>query len=145
MRHHCILPARMVRIAGRLTRPRGATRVFLLAGCVVLGLAATGRAQVMGPSLPVGNAPAVSPYLNMIDNGFNTSGVSNYSILVQPLIEQREATQQQAFAIQQLQRSASRAYGTSRSSGSTAIRSTGHTTRFQNTSHYYGQQKQVAR
>ena len=45
------------------------------------------------------------PYLNMIDNGFNSRAFQT-NILVQPLIEQRDATQQQAYQIQQLQRSA---------------------------------------
>jgi len=93
----------------------------------------------MGPSEPLGDRPAVSPYLNLIDNGLNFSGISPYSILVQPLIEQSDRTAQQGAAIRNLQNQygggGSSAYQGQR--GANGLRSTGHSTRFLNYSHYY--------
>ena len=43
--------------------------------------------------------PAVSPYLNL---GINANGLSNYQTLVRPMIDDRDAIQQESNSLQQL-------------------------------------------
>lgn len=104
--------------------------------------ASGGVCFAQGPDFgPVNDRPAVSPYLNLLDLGYSMSGLSPYNTLVQPLIQQRDATNQQQAQISQLQRSqrAAASYGGLRGTG-TAVHATGHTTRFLNYSHYYTMQ-----
>src|SRR4029079_6348897 len=68
----------------------------LLVVVAVSLLADQAFAQAYTPS-----RPAVSPYLNLLNT--NRFGISNYQTLVRPLIEQREAAQQNQANIQQLQ------------------------------------------
>jgi hypothetical protein len=76
------------------------------------------------------NGPTVSPYLNLLQT--NNQGFVPYQSLVQPQIEQANALNRQAGAIQQLQQQVN-ASGTVGSGG----RGTGHATFFMNYSHFY--------
>jgi hypothetical protein len=116
---------------------RALARTVGLALCLGFALTTAASAQVMGPTLPILDRPAVSPYLNMVDNGFNFSGVSNYQTLVRPLIEQQESAGLQGQAIRQLQRQVTNASSPYAARGARGVRSTGHSTRFMNYSHYY--------
>ncbi len=98
-----------------------------------------GVSAAQGPDFgPINERPAVSPYLNLLNQGYALSGISPYQTLVQPLIEQADATNRQQAQIQQLQRQqrVTSGYGGARGV-SGAVRSTGHQTRFLNLSHYY--------
>lgn len=77
---------------------------------------------------PIG--PTVSPYLNLLNS--NDFGVTNYQSLVRPLVQQGNALNRQAGAINRLQQQMStpRGYG-----GATGA--TGHATFFMNYGHYY--------
>jgi hypothetical protein len=79
------------------------------------------------------NGPTVSPYLNLLNNNNQLNGVPNYQSLVRPLVEQRNATQRQGNALQNLQQQVN----TQRAGGSGAGRSTGHATSFMYYSHFY--------
>jgi hypothetical protein len=110
---------------------------LLLGACFV---ASGGVCFAQGPEFgPINDRPAVSPYLNLLDLGYSISGLSPYQTLVQPLIQQRDATNQQQAQIQQLQRAqrATTGYGGARGTAGAGVHPTGHATRFFNYSHYY--------
>lgn len=111
-----------------------------LLGLTVISLAVTAWAQppFTGQST---SRPTLSPYLGFGGNtGFNTD-LSNYFTIVLPQIRAQQELQRQQGQISQLQRQQSiTPYAGSRSPGpiqSPTIRSTGHTTFFNNYSHYY--------
>ena len=85
--------------------------------------------------------PIVSPYLNL--NNVNTNGVSDYFTLVLPQLQQQQqqqALQRQQYQIGQLQRAQAQTLAGTRGGNpiqAPQIRSTGHTTSFNNYSHYY--------
>jgi hypothetical protein len=82
--------------------------------------------------------PTVSPYLNLLNT--DRFGVSNYQTLVRPLIEQREAAQQNQANIQQLQQQFQTAQMSAARRGSSGgPRSTGHPSRYFTYLHYYPQ------
>lgn len=88
------------------------------------------------PPSPNANAnalrsPTVSPYLNLL-----RGGPGSYQSLVQPLVNNNQASRQNARQIQQLERN-NAARRTGRSSGSQLFAPTGHTTAFRNYSHFY--------
>lgn len=88
--------------------------------------------------------PVISPYLGLVNNDFNSGGVSNYFTLVLPQIQAQQALQRQQAQIGQLQRQ-DRANALAGNRGirpiqSPQIRSTGHPTSFNNYSHYYALQ-----
>jgi hypothetical protein len=85
---------------------------------------------------PVG--PTVSPYLNLLNQGNQNSGIPTYQALVKPLEDQRQANLQQQADLQRLSHDVRQ--------DKAAIRGTGTSTggsrdymhiRFQNYSHYY--------
>ena len=112
------------------------SRTILLAVAVAsICLAAPGPALAQFSPLSLGtrdnlNGPTVSPYLNLLQ--VNSQGLIPYQNLVTPQINQQNALNRQAGAIQQLQQQVN-ASGTVGSGG----RGTGHTTFFMNYSHYY--------
>jgi hypothetical protein len=77
------------------------------------------------------NGPTVSPYLNLFQ--INSQGLIPYQSLVRPQIEQQDALNRQAGAIQQLQQQVNTPSG----GGGGGGRQTGHTTYFMNYSHFY--------
>ena len=100
------------------------------------------------PTKPFTNAQprsTVSPYLNLFTENLNDNS-DNYSALVRPMLNQQRRNQQFQRAGQQLQRqnqalnarfqqlSAQPAYAIQ---GNANIFTTGHSTLFNNTSHYY--------
>jgi len=79
--------------------------------------------------------PAVSPYMNLVNNA--QSGATNYQSLVRPQIEQSSVNSRQRAAITQLGRQAATNRPQSSSQGNRQLRSTGHTTHFNDTSRFY--------
>lgn len=81
------------------------------------------------------NRPAVSPYLNLVNNTQN--GITNYQSLVKPLVQQQATNRRQGTAINQLQKQVAASRPTSGAQGSDALRPTGHHSTYQNYSHFY--------
>ena len=79
------------------------------------------------------NGPTVSPYLNLLQNNNQLNVAPNYQSLVKPLIDQRNATQRQGNALQNLQQKVN-AQG---AGGAGVGRGTGLHTTFMNYSHFY--------
>jgi hypothetical protein len=118
-------------------------RLTLIAAVVMLGsLASTAQAQYKAKSRPFdsagGRRPAVSPYMNLINN--NTGVATNYQSLVRPQLEQQNFNAKSASAIKGLQRqAASSTRSASSHEGNMKMRGTGHTAARENYSHYYPQ------
>ncbi|MDZ4819373.1 MAG: hypothetical protein SGJ20_10410 [Planctomycetota bacterium] len=115
------------------------TRLFI-ASLVVAAFAVAGnRAEAQLPfSGAVPLRPAVSPYLNLVNNSNNNQGVSNYFTQVRPQIDARNEQIRQSMQIQRLQRDVSRAgTGGLPSGGSVEIRPTGHETFYNNTLNFF--------
>jgi hypothetical protein len=84
--------------------------------------------------------PIISPYLGLVNNNNINNGVSSYFTLVLPQIQAQQALQRQQTQIGQLQRQ-TRATALAGTRGGTPIaspqiRATGHTTSFNNFSHF---------
>jgi len=111
-----------------------------LIGIVLLILATTVEAQppFTGQSAP---GPILSPYLGLTGGGLGNSDVSNYFTLVLPQIRAQQELQRQQGQISQIQNQQKLApYAGTRAGSpiqSPQIRSTGHTTFFNNYSHFY--------
>ena len=97
-----------------------------------------GSAPIQKPFENVSNRPAVSPYLNLMREGFDDDTL-NYQSLVRPQLNQIETNQRQQQANQQIYRQLQALEGRASYpvSGSTAIAPTGHPTVYLNHSHYY--------
>ena len=111
--------------------------VFLFAAVVALAVASPDRAFAQS-TFPRGssdnpNGPTVSPYLNLLQNNNQLNGMPTYQSLVKPLIEQRDATQRQGNALQNLQQKVNAQGGGGASGGP----GTGHATYFMHYSHFY--------
>ncbi len=79
--------------------------------------------------------PVVSPYMLMTDVG--QSGLLNYQMLVQPLMQQRLTTNHQNASINNLQQQVQSTQAAPTKRPGQNIRDTGHETRYLNYSHYY--------
>ena len=80
------------------------------------------------------NGPTVSPYLNLLQNNNQLNGMPTYQSLVRPLIDQRSAIQRQGNNLSQLQQQvSSQSYAANAGSRG----STGHTSYFNNHSHFF--------
>jgi hypothetical protein len=77
------------------------TRISTLFLVAAMLWAAATAARAQGPSTANFAAPSVSPYLNL---GVTATGMSNYSTLVRPMLDDQEALVQQGAEIQRLQR-----------------------------------------
>jgi hypothetical protein len=123
----------------------------LLVVCAILfTFASSAHAQYKGKPRPHDNAgaggrrPAVSPYMNLLNN---TNGVAtNYQSLVKPQLEQNNFNARSSSAIRGLQRQAaasgSHAAPTRSAStheGNVKMRGTGHSHVREGYSHYYPQ------
>ena len=96
------------------------------------------RIQTGQDMISLAKRPTVSPYLNLLLPSAQQTGIPLYQSVVRPQLEQRRANTQQRVAIGQLQQQFTglRAQAGGQQTA-TGIRSTGHTTRFMNFSHYY--------
>jgi hypothetical protein len=96
------------------------------------------RIQTGQDMISLAKRPTVSPYLNLLLPSAQRTGIPLYQSVVRPQLEQRRANTQQRVAIGQLQQQFTglRAQAGGQQTA-TGIRSTGHTTRFMNFSHYY--------
>jgi hypothetical protein len=102
----------------------------------VVVMAGTLRSEQLPFSNAIPNRPAVSPYLNLLNQ--SNPGVSNYLTLVRPQLEQREQLIRQQAQIRQIQRQVERGQpGGVPVRGSQEIRGTGHETAYRNYLHYY--------
>ena len=114
-----------------------AFKIVLLAGCLGFVAVDAAEAQTYSPYGDPLQRPTVSPYLNLL-RGTSEGALPNYYTLVRPQLQQRAAALQQQASINQLQRQVNSLPRRDRLSGvSGEIRTTGHTTLFQNYSHYY--------
>ncbi len=109
-------------------------------GMILLILVTSAEAQppFTGQSAP---SPILSPYLGLTGGGLGNADVSNYFTLVLPQIRAQQELQRQQGQISQLQNQQKLApYAGTRAGSpiqSPQIRSTGHTTFFNNYSHFY--------
>ncbi len=103
------------------------------------GLSGTAHAQFKGTSRPFesyARKPAVSPYMNLINN--NNGVATNYQSLVRPQLDQNNFNNQSSAAIKSLQRQAGASQNSKSSSeGNLKLRATGHAAVRGNYSHYY--------
>ena len=103
------------------------------------GVAGNAGAQTGRPFDNYTPRPTVSPYMNLANNGNNNNGnpFLNYQLLVRPQLEQRNANQQSAAAIKQLQQHSGMERSHAKSAGNPKLRATGHAATRVNYSHYF--------
>jgi hypothetical protein len=118
---------------------------LLLKRCLLLLLLLiiTGQAEAQPPFTgQLAPQPVISPYLGLSGGGLGNFDNSNYFTIVLPQIRAQQELQRQQGQISQLQRTQQRQtpFAGNRAGSpiqSPQIRNTGHTTFFNNYSHYY--------
>ncbi len=112
-----------------------------LAAALALAVVSQSAVAQLPFSNSIPNRPAVSPYLNLLNQ--SNPGVSNYLTLVRPQLQQREEQIRQQAQINQIQRQVQRGQpGGVPVRGSQEIRGTGHETTFMNYLHYFPARRQ---
>jgi hypothetical protein len=117
---------------------RSAVFIFLLASGAWWHMATPAAAQRSAGRLYVAKAAArgtVSPYLNL---GYNANGLSNYTTLVRPMLNNREAAARELVEPEQRRRMPHAGRDSAEPESAPANSERGGKRRFLNYSHYFG-------